>query len=128
MLDRTATLPGHDHPLGAEAYLIFCDGMDANGRRWQGILGDVDRDKMNRRDTVSAILESCIAPSHVICLTPDGRWSDVSEDIARDVISRCYENAMQLPDKASAFCARHLGEVGVANTERRLAMLAEALS
>lgn len=114
------------HPVSTDCFLVFVDGTSIYGRRVCGLC-DVDGENLDRRGAISNVLDSCISPSHVLCLTPDGHWSDVSEDIARDVIEHCRQNAMSLPSKAEDFCSKHLGETRVAYASRHLGMLEEAM-
>lgn len=110
----------------AETFLIHYNWTGPTGRRMSGY-HEIDDDSNGRGLIVRALASGEYdGADRVIELTPDGRWNDISEDIAREILDYALGNlGMDDDDRvatsARAFIEEHLGFSALADAEREYA-------
>lgn len=81
-------------PVPRETYLVRFKASDPHATNRHGAgWYEADDDRTNRRDVVGDITggQYADAVESVVELTPEGSWSDVTEDIAREVLAEAID-------------------------------------
>lgn len=112
----------------AETFLIHYNWTGPTGRRMSGY-HEIDDDSNGRGLIVRALASGEYdGADRVIELTPDGRWNDISEDIAAEVLAyrlECFgldDDGQALPATSlRAFIEEQIGFSALADAEREYA-------